>query len=211
MLVHCPSRANIISSGTFVRQVNTPSHIAASLLVWRNEEGVLPVSAVIAGAMIPDLPMFGFYGYQRLWAGRSEGEIWTHLYFEESWQYLFDLFNSIPFAIGLIILCNWLGFRWGMLFAASALLHMCCDLPLHHDDAHRHFLPISDWRLQSPISYWDPQHYGGYFAILELAFSIAACGFVGWTAHSASMRIAAFGTLLMYAIGIGFALLVWVF
>ena len=203
--------AKIVQSIDELDIVNTPSHIAASLLAWRNEDGLLPVSAVMAGAVIPDLPMFGFYAYQRLWAGSSEREIWSRLYFEESWQYFFDLFNSIPFAIALIVLFNWLGLRWGVLFAASALLHMCCDLPLHNDDAHRHFLPLVDWRFHSPISYWDPRHYGQYFALFELCFSVVACGFVCWKAGRWPLRIAATGTLMLYAVGIGFALVMWVF
>lgn len=50
----------------------------------------------------------------------------------------------------------------------SMVFHSLGDLPVHHDDAHRHFFPFSDYRLISPISYWDPQHYGRIVAGVEV-------------------------------------------
>ena len=132
--------------------MNTPAHIAAGLLVWRNEPGWSGATAVTVGAILPDLPMFGFYAYQKF-AAVSERQIWNELYFLNEWQLLFDLFNSMPIAIALLAICYFLGFRFGVLLAASSLLHMVFDLPLHHDDAPRHFLPLTNWRFESPISY----------------------------------------------------------
>lgn len=192
------------------QRLNTPTHVAASLLVWRKESDWKSVVAVACGAFLPDAPMFGFYGYQRLWAGASEREIWTTSYFDPSWQLFFDLFNSIPIAVVMVLLCRRLGLRFGQLVSASALLHMCCDLPVHHDDAHRHFLPLSDWRFESPISYWDPQHHGVIFAIVEMIFAITACGMVGWKTTATSMRAAAFCTLGFYGLGIAFAFVFWI-
>lgn len=61
---------------------------------------------------------------------------------------------------------------WTILFA-SMLLHMLADLPLHHDDGHRHFWPISNWRFESPVSYWDPNHYGLYAGAAELVLFVS--------------------------------------
>lgn len=188
--------------------MNTPAHVAASLLVWRNEPGWAGAAAVTVGALLPDLPMFGFYAYQKI-IGSSEKQIWSEFYFQEDWQLLFDLFNSIPIAIILIAICYFCGFRFGMLLAASALLHMLCDLPLHHDDAHRHFLPLTTWRFESPVSYWDPKRFGQIFMWLELAFSLASCIYVGWWGDQWPMRIVAFGTLAIYFAFIAFAFTVW--
>ena len=190
--------------------MNTPAHVAASVLIWRGEQGWGPAIAVGVGAMLPDLPMFGFYAYQKLWAGTTEREIWSKLYFEANWQLLFDVFNSIPLALLAIAVCYGMGWRWGMLLAASALVHVLCDFPLHHDDAHRHFLPFTNWRFASPVSYWDPNHFGRTFMLMELGFAVTACCIVGFTGEHWPMRSLAFTTLALYAVGIAFALIVWV-
>ena len=187
--------------------LNTPSHAAASLLFWRGEKGWLPMSVIVFGALLPDLPMFGFYAYQKLLAQRTEQEIWSTLYFQPEWQLLFDTVNSIPIAILLILVFRVFGLRWGVLLCGSALIHMLCDLPVHHDDAHRHFLPFSNWRFESPVSYWDRNHHGAWFASCELLFTVTATCAVAWKSSSTPMRIAAAATLVMFAIGSGFALI----
>jgi hypothetical protein len=48
-------------------------------------------------------------------------------------------------------------------------------LPLHHDDGHRHLFPLLDWRFESPISYWDPAHYGKVFGPADAALAIVCC------------------------------------
>jgi hypothetical protein len=189
--------------------MNTPAHVAASLLVWRKEPGWAAATAVTIGAILPDLPMFGFYAYQKT-VGSSEKQIWNELYFRDDWQLLFDLFNSIPIALVLIFVCYIVGFRFGLLLAASALLHMVCDLPLHHDDAHRHFLPLTNWRYESPLSYWDPRHFGLIFIWIELAFAIASCFFIGLRGEQLPMRIVAWCTLAIYFLFIGLAILVMI-
>ena len=188
--------------------MHTPAHLAASLFLWRKEERPLPVSALVIGALLPDLPMFGFYGYQKM-IGRSESEIWTTAYFEPGWQLFFDLFNSIPIALVLIAVFHVCRLRWAKLLVGSALLHMCCDLPVHHDDGHRHFLPLSNWRFESPVSYWDPHHFGIYFAGAELLLAVVGLVFVLRTNKSTAMRWASSGTLSIYALAF-LAVLFWV-
>lgn len=48
------------------------------------------------------------------------------------------------------------------------LLHALEDVPLYHDDAHRHGWPLFDWRFASPISYWDPRYDGHIVGALEM-------------------------------------------
>ncbi|MFT5443587.1 MAG: hypothetical protein ACI8W3_002637, partial [Myxococcota bacterium] len=33
-------------------------------------------------------------------------------------------------------------------------MHVALDLSLHNADAHRHFLPLSHWQFEGPVSYW---------------------------------------------------------
>ena len=189
--------------------MQTPSHVAFSLLVWRNETGKAAATAVVVGAVLPDAPMFGFYAYQRLWAGQAERAIWSDHYFREGWQLLFDLFNSLPIFLAVMAVCYYLKFRVGLLLAGSAVLHMLLDLPLHHDDGHRHFLPFSDFRFSSPVSYWDPRHYGQFAAPAELLLAVASCCYVGFRSKSRPMRIAAIGTLLLIVLGLTTAIVLW--
>ena len=167
----------------------TPSHIAASLFVWRRESVWRDLIAVVAGAVLPDATMFLFYGYQKM-VGATEASIWNTLYFLDHWQYTFDVFNSFPFALILLVLAWRFNHRWLQLLLLSAMLHMIFDLPLHHDDGHRHFLPISNWRFESPISYWDPKHFGWVVAPIELLGSIAALIFVSRSGSTPPRRSA---------------------
>ena len=155
--------------------MTTPAHAALSLIVLgRSERNALPVAL---GAVAPDAPMLVFYLWERLVRGVSEGRIWSERYFDPGWQVVFEIPSSIPLlALALCILLVLLGRRStgrfpaagvaatprparltaATLFVASMILHALGDLPLHREDAHRHFFPVSDWRFTSPVSYWDP-------------------------------------------------------
>lgn len=132
------------------------------------------VAALLAGGVVPDLPMFVFYGWERLVRGATEAEIWGVLYFDPGWQAVFDLFNSLPLiALGLYVAWRLRSLTSTGLFASMGL-HVLADLPLHGADAHRPFFPLSTWRFKSPVSYWDPGSFGGVVAPLELA-AVAVC------------------------------------
>jgi len=158
--------------------VNTPAHLVVNLallsssrLAAADERGEAPPNAswwVAFGALLPDLPMFGFFVWQTIGVGASQRQIWDEAYFRESWQMLFDLFNSIPIAGLVLALALYARHRRTALVAASVLLHCALDLPLHHDDAHAHFLPFTSWHFESPVSYWDPQRLGHFGAAFEV-------------------------------------------
>lgn len=58
-------------------------------------------------------------------------------------------------------------------FAAGCALHIVMDIPVHHDDGPVVFWPL-DWsyRIESPVSYWDPDHFGAYVAPVDLAITV---------------------------------------
>ena len=78
------------------------------------------------------------------------------------------------------------------------LLHSAFDLPLHHDDAHRHFFPLSDVRFASPLSYWDPAHYGNPMALLELGLVCGASIWLWARFPSRPARAALLGVIGLY-------------
>ena len=207
--------------------MTTPAHAALSLIVLgRSERNALPVAL---GAVAPDAPMLVFYLWERLVRGVSEGRIWSERYFDPGWQVVFDIPSSIPLlALALCILLVLVGRRStgrlpasgvaatprparltaATLFVASMILHALGDLPLHREDAHRHFFPVSDWRFTSPVSYWDPDHYGGYAAVGEVVLVLAVSVFL-FRAYRGRGRWIVAGVAGVYALFIGFAVLMW--
>lgn len=110
--------------------------------------------------------------------------IWREAYYQPFWQEIFAVGNSIPLALVGWGLCYRWRLQWGQVFCASMLLHHALDLPLHHDDAHRHFWPLSQLRVISPVSYWDPDHYGLWGAGLEVGLLLGASAYLGWQIRS---------------------------
>lgn len=154
--------------------MNTQAHVIVNLAFLGRAEKVCLFWPIVLGGLAPDAPMFAFYAWQKLVVKAREAEIWSEAYFRAEWQLIFDLPNSIPLALLAVLLAWRLGAPRVMAFFSSVILHCLGDLPLHHDDAHRHFLPVSDWRFESPISYWDPAHHGLLGAGLEATALLAA-------------------------------------
>ena len=133
---------------------------------------------ITIGSMLPDVPIFIFYLVTKFIQKLPEETIWNEAYYDPSWHNIIALSHSIPVAAIAIPIC--LYFRWKMaaILFGSMILHCLFDLPFHHDDAHQHFFPFSDYRFISPISYWDPQHHATFVALGELLLVLAATPFV---------------------------------
>jgi hypothetical protein len=163
--------------------MNTQTHIllAAALLTRSGRENRRNNAAVLVGAFAPDALIFVMFVWSKL-TGVPENEVWRVWYFTPPWLTAIDWMNSIPLFTAIALL-GWLLVRHSqsyasvammtMLFALAALTHIFGDLPLHVNDGHAHFVPFSQWRFVSPVSYWDPRHYGDIFSKLELALALA--------------------------------------
>lgn len=153
--------------------MNTPSHI----LIGCAAVGSRPASRLwpaFLGGAIPDAPIYLFYAYEKLVLSVPESRIWRLDYFSSPIQPVLDGLHSFPLILGALALAAAARselLRW---FCTSLLLHACADFPLHHDDAHRQFFPLSDYRFASPVSYWDPRHHGVLGVSLEFAVAAAA-------------------------------------
>ncbi|MFQ5719233.1 MAG: hypothetical protein ACE5IK_06765 [Acidobacteriota bacterium] len=155
--------------------MNTPAHAIVNLALLGRRRASRLQAAVLAGAVLPDLPMIVFYLHEKIVVGTSETAIWGQIYWQQGWQDLFDTFHSLPLvALGMLAAWRMRARTWFFLLASMAL-HSLGDLPLHHDDAHRHFFPFSNWRFASPISYWDPRHHGRIMAPVEFLGVLACC------------------------------------
>lgn len=154
--------------------MNTPSHYIINLAILGNTIAPKNNVAITIGAILPDIPIFIFYLVSKFIYKLPEAKIWSEAYYETGWQNFVALFHSIPLALIGSLVFYYLDWKPAAIICFSAILHSCLDLPLHHDDAHRHFFPFSDYRLISPVSYWDVKHYGRYAAFIEICFVLAA-------------------------------------
>ena len=165
--------------------MNTQTHIliACALFSKSGKENRARNWAVFCGALAPDILIFFMFGWAKL-TGTPEKEVWTNWYYNPPWQTWIDGSNAFIFYIGLLIFALILpkiieaGKALASLitvFSLAALIHLLCDLPLHVDDGHAHFWPLSHWRYHSPVSYWDHNHYGHYFMVFEALLGIGLC------------------------------------
>ena len=148
--------------------MNTPSHAIINLAIFSHLPLPQANLAILFGSILPDLPIFGFYVWAKYLRQMPSTEIWSDTYFQPGWQNLFHSFHSFPLIfIGWLIsyVCGW---QIAQVIFISAFLHCVFDFPVHNDDAHRHFFPLTDYRFISPISYWDSKHYGAIGALIEL-------------------------------------------
>lgn len=176
--------------------MNTPAHVILNLLCLGREDTHRILTPVVTGAILPDAPMFLFYFVEKVVRGTSEQVIWSQAYYQPHWQNGIDLFNSLPLVMVGLLITLVARSQWGTLLFASMMLHIGGDLPLHHDDGHRHFFPFSEWRFVSPVSYWDPNHYGGIVTLLEILAVIGSCAILARTYQSLA------GKLVIGAIGL---------
>ncbi len=155
--------------------MNTPTHllIGAAVLARPAEDAAdrHRNAAILIGALLADSAIFVLFVWARLYQGISEQALWGEVYWQEPWQTLVAIGNSLPLYLALLV-CGLLArSQVAVAFSAAALLHLAFDLPFHHDDAHPHFWPFSDWRFRSPLSYWDAAHYGNLVALAEVGLA----------------------------------------
>ena len=154
--------------------MQTQGHLILNLGILGRKDHLEWTWPIMLGSLYPDAGRFGFYFGVRLVRGLPDSQIWRTEYFLESWQTFFSIFNSIPLAlIGMAIGLYYKRSTVAAFFAA-AILHCLEDLPLHHDDGHRHFWPLSNFRFESPVSYWDSNHHAVWGAGLELVLVLTA-------------------------------------
>ncbi len=156
----------------------SPTHSLLALALLSKKETPKRNWAVFIGSIVPDLAIYLWAPYQYLVNDVSGKELWGELYFAPPMQNLIAYFNSIPI-YGFIALLGWINRAklWGQIFlffALAALIHMATDLPVHAEDAYRHFWPLTDWRFYSPISYWDTNHHAAWVGVIDAGLALGS-------------------------------------
>lgn len=150
----------------------TPGHAIVNMAIISGNKKKTPFAPIVWGAILPDLSMVGFYVWNRWVMGFPSKYIWGELYFTHEWMAFFDVFHSFPLIAAAAAVAYFKKLRRSFYFFLSMFLHSVFDLPLHNDDAHRHFFPLSLYKFKSPFSYWDPEHHGRMMTFLEVLLVI---------------------------------------
>ena len=147
--------------------MNTPAHLIFAAAAFARADRRAVNAAALAGGLLPDVPLFLMVGWALYVQGIAPQVVFGRLYFSDRWQAVFAIDHSLP--LWTLALTFGLALRWapGIAFAGSGLMHAAVDFCVHHDDARRQVWPLSDWVFRSPVSYWDPQHYGLIAAPVE--------------------------------------------
>lgn len=149
--------------------MNTPSHMLIGAAVFARPLVPSILVAALAGGLAPDLPMFAMVLWATRVVGVPEHEVFSTLFFSETWQSVFAIGHSFFVWGGLLALAVWCRQIILRAFAGAGLLHALADFLTHHDDARRQVWPVSDWVFRSPVSYWDSRFYGDIFGVFEVA------------------------------------------
>jgi len=157
------------------------------------------IVATLIGALLPDASLFLMFFIGKA-QGVAESVIFNEWYFSPTWQRLGAMTNSLPVYACVVVLAYLTRLHLITIAALAALMHCITDFPLHHDDGHPHFWPISDWIYSSPVSYWDPKHFGHQWSLIELCLAAAMVAFL-WQRSANKLSRAFLGiTALSYGV-----------
>ena len=169
--------------------MNTPAHLIFGLAAFGKLNTRRVTAAAIAGALIPDASLYLMAGTHLLILGTDPQIVFGQLYFSEAWQSVFRIDNSaILWGMGLAF-AIWARSGWAVALCGSALLHLGLDFLFHAGDGRAHFWPLTTWIFHSPVSYWDPEHYGGIVSAIEILLSFGLCVWLWRTFKAVGMRV----------------------
>lgn len=169
--------------------MNTPSHLIINAALRKAMGARLPTprSAVLWGAVAPDLPLYllsvGGFVYYRLILGWDAGRAFSHMFdtlffTDPAWMALHNLLHApLVLAAGIALTAGARQTpgprRWLFWFFVSCAVHTTIDILCHVDDGPLLLFPF-EWslRFRAPVSYWDPRYYGREFALFEGALNL---------------------------------------
>src|SRR5260370_3176461 len=155
--------------------VQDSGHAVINLSLISAVGGSGPAFLILLGPILPDVPIVVLYLREPYLHPLPEEVIWRDHYQRPFWQNLIHGMHSFPLGAAGLALSLTLHSAFGAYFFGSALLHALGDLPIHVEDAHRHFWPLSNYRLISSISYWDLRYHAREVAAVELVLVASAC------------------------------------
>lgn len=171
-------------------KLNTPSHWLMTVAIGRfwKSAGNSSRFALGLGSIAPDVPLYlmsfggiAFFKYVKGWEGkRTFRHLFDELYFNDPLWIGFHNFLHSPTNLFLLAVVTFIlrkrfpqVSRWTFYFLTACLFHSVADIVTHHDDGPVLFFPF-DWkyRFSSPVSYWDPNHFGRPFMVFETLLNL---------------------------------------
>ena len=183
--------------------LTTAHAILGAATLHQNRKFLAPA---LIGGFLPDLSMF----FMVIWGaiqGTDQNTLWEQTYYEPFWMNLSDLFHSIVIIAAILIAGEIMRNLWVRVLGLSMLLHAVTDLLLHHDDGHRHFWPLNNWIYMSPVSYWDPAHYGVQASIGEFLLVLFCSTYLWKIFKNRSLRALLVISNLLYIAGLVFIII----
>lgn len=152
--------------------MQTPTHILIAAAAFARPGAARVNVAALIGGFLPDAFLFAVWGWSKT-AGIPEADLWERVYWTEPVQTGQAISHSFPLFGAMLAAALFLRSRVAAVFSGAVLLHCLCDFLLHAQDAHQQFWPLSNWRFESPVSYWDPAHFGVYVSLIEAVVGVA--------------------------------------
>jgi len=140
--------------------------------------------AFIFGGLAPDMFLYiasiVMFSYYSLTTNLATDEIFDYIYNDLFFNNIYWLIGQnilhAPFVlIGLYFAAKKFKKYKHVLqsFALGAGLHTVIDVFTHHNDGPLVLFPFNlSYRFSSPISYWDPAHYGNILAPIDLTITV---------------------------------------
>ncbi|MDJ1007893.1 MAG: cobalamin biosynthesis protein CobQ [Paracoccaceae bacterium] len=153
--------------------MNTPAHLIFGAAAFGRPHLPRTLLAALAGSFAPDLSLYLMTAVSIWGLGIPPEIVFRDLYYSDAWQQVFAVDNSFVLwglALGLAIRSR---SAPAVAFTGAAFLHLAFDFPLHTHDARMHFWPLTDWRFESPVSYWDGRAYARIVESLVLVAVLA--------------------------------------
>lgn len=176
----------------------TTTHLlVGAAIVTRKNMSRRMVGWAFLAALIPDVNMIAMLVWARM--SNFSGNIWRQpdgLYWSEPWQTYSAIVNSAPLYATILGL-GYLVWRSEeekakrigqimMVFGGAALAHVLLDFPVHTDDAHQHFWPLSTWRFHSFMSYYQQSAFAQYVSLVEMGMGLIAA-IILWRRHTSKL------------------------
>lgn len=176
--------------------MRTYSHFFITALADDQIKQKMPVhtKGFLLGSVLPDIPLFflsiGYIVYYR-WINPAGTQGFfsrfdQHFFNDPLWIIPHNFFHA-PFILFAMLIVGYLGMRrekkWASFlfwFAVGCTIHTTIDIFTHNNDGPLLLFPFNwKYRFASPVSYWDPHHFGGAFTVFEYALDLAILLYFG--------------------------------